>query len=101
MAMTVGVGCMTFALYDIHSLKQKRSIVKSIVHRIKNTFNISIAEVDCNDHLAVAVIGFTVTGNDTRVVNSILDKVLNMADDLRLAQLADHWIDIIHFGSSE
>ncbi|MCA1795279.1 MAG: DUF503 domain-containing protein, partial [Desulfobacteraceae bacterium] len=37
---------MTFALYDIHSLKQKRSIVKSIVHRIKNTFTISIAEVD-------------------------------------------------------
>lgn len=64
---------------------------------VLNRFNISIAEIDCNDHLSVAAIGFSVTGNDAGRVNSKLDKVLNMAEDLRLAQLADHWIEIIHY----
>jgi len=41
-------------------------------------------------------IGFSIIGNDSRVVNSKLDKVLNMADDLGLAQIADTQIEIIH-----
>ncbi len=94
--MVVGIGKIQFRLYDIHSLKQKRSIVKSIIHRIKNTFNISIAEIDLNDSHSWAIIGFSIIGNDTRVVNSKLDKVILMAENLGLAQLADSDIEIIH-----
>lgn len=94
--MIVGAGKIKFRLYNIHSLKEKRTIVKSILQRIKNKFNISIAEIDLNDSHDWAEIGFSITGNDARVVNSKLDKVMNMADDLGLAVIFDTWIEIIH-----
>jgi uncharacterized protein YlxP (DUF503 family) len=94
--MVVGTGKIKFRLYDVHSLKEKRKIVKSIVGRIHNKFNISIAETDLNDSHEWAEIGFSIVGNNARTVNSKLDKVLNMADDLGLAMVADTWIEIIH-----
>lgn len=94
--MVVGTGKIKFKLYGISSLKEKRSIVKSIINRIKKKFNVSIAEIDYNDSHLWAQIGFSIIGNDSRVVNSKLDKVLNMADDLGLAQIADTQIEIIH-----
>jgi len=94
--MVVGTGKIKFKLYGVGSLKEKRSIVKSIINRIKKKFNVSIAEIDYNDSHLWAQIGFSIIGNDSRVVNSKLDKVLNMADDLGLAQIADTQIEIIH-----
>ncbi|WP_041279449.1 DUF503 domain-containing protein [Desulfobacula toluolica] len=94
--MIVGTGKIKFRLFHINSLKEKRKIVKSIVHRIKNKFNISIAETDLNDSHDWAQIGFAIIGNDSRLVNSKLDKVINMADDLGLAMIADTHIEIIH-----
>ena len=96
LAMIVGTGKIKFRLYDINSLKAKRKIVKSIIHRIKNKFNISIAETDFNDSHDWAEVGFSIIGNNARVVNSKLDKVINMADDLGLAMIVDTQIEIIH-----
>ncbi len=94
--MVVGTGKIKFRLYGVTSLKQKRSIVKSIIHRIKNRFNISIAEIDCNNSHTWSRIGFSITGNDSRVVNSKIDKVFNLACDIGLAQVADTQMEIIH-----
>ncbi len=96
LTMIVGTGKIKFKLFDINSLKAKRKIVKSIVYRIKNKFNISIAETGLNDSHDWAQIGFAIIGNDARIVNSKLDKVINMADDLGLAMIADTHIEIIH-----
>lgn len=94
--MVVGTGIIEFKLYGIGSLKEKRRIVKSIINRIKNKFNISIAETDFNDsHLRVQI-GFSITGNDPRLVNSKIDKIFNMADEMGLAQITDTQMEIIH-----
>jgi hypothetical protein len=94
--MVVGTGKIKFKLYGVGSLKEKRSIVKAIIHRIKNKFNISIAETDYNDSHLWAQIGFSMVGNDARLVNSKLDKVFNFADDMGLAQIADTQMEILH-----
>ena len=94
--MVVGTGKIKFKLYGVSSLKEKRRIVKAIINRIKNKFNISIAETDYNDSHLWAQIGFSITGNDSRMVNSKLDKVFNMADDMGLAQITDTQMEIIH-----
>ncbi len=78
------------------SLKGKRKIIKSIIQRLRNNFNISVAETDFNDSHEWAEIGFSLTGNDTRVINSKLDKVINFADELGLALIVDTQIEIIH-----
>ncbi len=94
--MVVGTGKIKFRLFDVRSLKQKRKIVKSMIRRIDNTFNASVAEIDLNDSHEWACIGFSIVGNDARRVNSKLDKVINFADELGLAMIADSVIEIIH-----
>nr|NJM01341.1 DUF503 domain-containing protein [Desulfobacula sp.] len=94
--MVVGTGKIKFRIFDTGSLKGKRKIVKSIIQRIRNNFNISIAETDFNDSHDWLEIGFSITGNDPQVVNSKLDKVINFADELGLAVIVDTQIEIIH-----
>ena len=94
--MVVGLGIMTFRLHDCHSLKGKRRIVKAIIQQMRNTFNISVAEVESNDLHQRAVIGFALVGNNRAVINSKLDKVLNMVDDLGLAEMIDSEMEIMN-----
>lgn len=95
--MVVGVGRLVFRLHDCHSLKAKRSIVKTIIQRLKNRFNISVAETGLNDTLSLAEIGLSMTGNDRRAVNSALDTVFNAADRLGLAEIIEQDMEIVSF----
>jgi uncharacterized protein YlxP (DUF503 family) len=95
-AMIVGVGIITFRLHDCHSLKGKRTIVKSIISRLRNNFNASVAEVGSNDNHQRAEIGVSLVGNDPRLINSKLDKLFNLADELGLAEIIDTEMEIIH-----
>jgi uncharacterized protein len=94
--MVVGIGMITFRIHDCHSLKGKRGVVKSIVGRIGNRFNISMAEVGANDLYQRAEIGFALVGNDRTVINSKIDKVFNMAEELGLAEVIDTQMEIIN-----
>ena len=95
--MVVGTGKITFRLYDIHSLKEKRKIVKSQTQRLKNKFNISISETGLNDNLSWSEIGFSITGNDRQKINSTLDRVIETLDGMGLAQIVDTKIEIINY----
>ncbi len=95
--MVTGLGVITFRLHDCHSLKAKRKITRSLIARLRNQFNASIAEVGANDSHQKALIGFSLTGNDARVINSKVDKLINMAQELGLAEIVDTDVEIIHF----
>jgi len=47
--MIVGTGLITLRLHDCRSLKGKRKVVKSMINRLRNNFNLSVAEVGAND----------------------------------------------------
>lgn len=93
--MVAGILAIHFRIHDCGSLKAKRKIVKSIIQRIKNTYNASVAEVGANELYQRAEIGVAVIGNDRRVINSKLDKIIDMADELGLAEIIDSEIEII------
>ncbi|QTA78648.1 DUF503 [Desulfonema limicola] len=94
--MVVGIGLITFRLYDCHSLKAKRKIVKAVVARLQNNFNASVAEVGSNDNLQGAEIGFSLVGNDRQLINSKIDKVFNLAESLGLAEIIDTEMEIFN-----
>jgi uncharacterized protein YlxP (DUF503 family) len=94
--MKIGTGTIKFRLFGVNSLKEKRKIIKSIISRIQNKFNISIAETGLNDSHDWALIGFAIVGNETGLVNSKVDKIFNMAEDMDLAMVADTEMEIIH-----
>ena len=61
----------------VRSLKEKRRIVKSLLARLGNSFNISIAEVGDNDVLRRATIGAAVVSNSRSHGDEVIAKVVN------------------------
>ena len=94
--MVIGTGLITLRLHDCRSLKGKRKVIKSMINRLRNNFNVSIAEVGANDIYQRAEIGFCLVGNDAALINSKIDMVFNMAEDLGLAEIIDTEMEIIH-----
>jgi uncharacterized protein YlxP (DUF503 family) len=73
--MIVGVMTASLHLQGICSLKEKRSIVKSVIGRLQSRFNASISEVDHNDSKEVAVLGVSIIGNDTVFIGTQLESI--------------------------
>ncbi len=94
--MIVGVGVITFRLHACRSLKSKRKIVKSVIGKMRSHFNLSAAETGANDIYHRAEIGFALVGNSAPLINSKIDKIFNMVDDLGLAEITDTEMEIIH-----
>jgi len=92
--MHVGICTLHLRLAGSHSLKEKRRIVKSIKDRVKNKFNVSIAEVDMLDSWQWAVLGVACVSNDSGFANSVLSNVINLIEDIHLAELVDYKIEI-------
>lgn len=86
--MVVGVLEITLTLFENATLKEKRSIVKKTIHRIRNKFNAAAAEVAEQDAHSYAVIGIVVVGNDRQFINSCLDKIENFVYQLGLAEIS-------------
>jgi uncharacterized protein YlxP (DUF503 family) len=93
--MTVGVALVVFRLHEIHSLKDKRRIVKSLVEKSRNRFNVSVAEVGDQDVYERTSIGIAAIGNDGRVLNSLLDRIVDFMDSLALAELISREMELI------
>ena len=74
--MIVGVMTAQLSMQGITSLKGKRSIVKSLIGRLKSRFNISISEVDHQDSKASAVIGIAIVSNDSRFIDQQFDAII-------------------------
>ena len=87
--MVVGIGTITLRLHDCRSLKGKRKVVKSIISQMRNNFNASVAEVGANDIHQRAKIGYSMVGNNQSVINSKLDKAINLVDAMGIAEIID------------
>ncbi len=94
--MVIGFGVLTFRVHECRSLKAKRSVVKALIAQIRNHFNASVAEVGANDIHQRAQIGFAMAGSDHQLINAKIDKLINFAEDLGLAEMIDTEMEIIH-----
>lgn len=94
--MVVGTVRISLYIQDNHSLKEKRKIVKSVIAKVHQKFNASIAEVDSNDKWQMIGLGISVVGNDRRFVNSALDNILSYVDSLYLGEVIDSDMEIVN-----
>jgi uncharacterized protein YlxP (DUF503 family) len=74
--MIIGVMKAELHLQGVTSLKGKRSIVKSVIGRLKSRFNVSVSEVDHQDEKTL-VIGIAVVSNETRFIDQQFDAIIN------------------------
>jgi uncharacterized protein YlxP (DUF503 family) len=93
--MFIGVCRLALHLPENSSLKGKRKVVKSIVARVKNKFNVSIAEIEDHDKWQKINIGIATISNDKKHANSILVNIVSFIENLCLAELIDYEIQIL------
>ncbi|MDP6416382.1 MAG: DUF503 domain-containing protein [Gammaproteobacteria bacterium] len=80
----MGVCKINLRFPENESLKGKRQIVNSLRSKIRNKFNVSMAEVGGNEAWQVSTIGITCVGNDSRHLNEVIDSVLEYIENSRL-----------------
>lgn len=79
--MIIGTGKIYLYANWVHSLKEKRMIVKSIMDKVKNKFNISIAEVENLDMHKSIVIGIACVSNSAKHSNSCIQNVITYIEE--------------------
>lgn len=79
---------------EAQSLKEKRWILKSLIARIRNKFNVSVSEVDNQDSWQMATLGVAHAGSDRVLTNKVLDQVRNFTEEDRSIELVDSRLEI-------
>ena len=74
--MHLGVCRVTLRLPENNSLKGKRRLFHSLSSRLRQRFNVSVAEVGDNELWQLATIGICCVSNSSRHVDEMLEKVL-------------------------
>lgn len=90
----VGLLNIDVQIPECRSLKAKRKIVQSITTRLRQRFNVSVAEVGFQDKWQRCRVGVCVVSNDCRLVDSQLRKVLNFLEGTGLVIVLDFDIEI-------
>jgi uncharacterized protein YlxP (DUF503 family) len=93
--MIVGAAVVELHVHGSQSLKQKRGVVRSIVQRLRNRFNVSVAEIGGQGTWQVAVLGIVSTGSDRKYVRGQLHKALAYVEELHLAEVTGGDVELI------
>jgi uncharacterized protein len=91
------VGLCTVELYipDGHSLKAKRQVLLSLKDRLRDKFNVSIAEVGDQDLWQKAVLGMACVANEGAYVNKVLDQAINVIRAVPTIELVQFRIEML------
>jgi len=82
--MNIGVAKINLRFPENQTLKGKRHILQSVITRVRDKFNVAVAEVDNGDKWQLATIGISYVSNDNRHVNEVLDHILDYICSIRL-----------------
>ena len=93
--MVVGLASIDIHIPESGSLKSKRHFLKGIKDRVKNKFNVSIAEVGHNDLWQRTTIGISVVANDKKFANRVLSQVVEYINKENEIQILDYSIEIL------
>ena len=93
--MRIGICTFYLMISDCQSLKEKRQVLKSLKDQTKNKFNVSVAEVNAQNHHRQATLGVACVANDAQDANRVLSKVVNFVEQFRLAEIVKYEIEII------
>jgi hypothetical protein len=96
--MVVGVCQISLSLPGVSSLKAKRSIVRKVLDRTANRFNVSVAEVGRQDAHRQALLGFAVVSGDRRHANSMLDSIAEFVQGSADTVVLNRSIELVSVG---
>ena len=85
------IAAMTFRLHApwVHSLKEKRMIVKSLVAQMQNRFHVSAAEIEEQDTHQIIVIGAAAVVPHNALADSLMDEISQFVETATDAQILE------------
>lgn len=95
--MFIGVLWVRLYASEPQSLKDKRRILKSLIQRLQNKFNISVAESGAMDSWNDSELGIVCVSNESTHANSVVSNVLNFIECDGWFEVTDTRTEIIHY----
>ena len=93
--MSVGVCRLKIHIPGSRSLKDKRSVVKSLIARLRQQFNLSVAEVDDQELWQIATISLACVSNHNDRVDEVLSAAISLIGrDFPTIEIVEKEIDI-------
>ena len=92
----MNIAVMTFRLRApwVHSLKEKRMIVKSLTAQLQNRFHVSAAEIDEQDVHQIIVISVAGIVPHNAMADSLMDKISSFVEENTEAEILDEMREI-------
>jgi uncharacterized protein YlxP (DUF503 family) len=95
--MIVALARLTLHLPENHSLKGKRKVIKSLVEKLRQRFEVAVAEVDDHDLWQKSQLGMALVSNDTQVLDARVSKIIQFIEDQHVVQLIDTKVEFWHW----
>ena len=92
----MNIATMTFRLHApwVHSLKEKRMIVKSLIAKLQNKFHVSAAEIDEQDTHQILVIGVAAVVPHNAMADSLMDEISQFVEENTETEILDETREI-------
>jgi len=78
--MFVGILQISFEIPDSLSIKNKRSVISSLKKRLRNTFNVSVAETDRLNNISIGFLVIACVASDKNYAYGIISNVVNFLE---------------------
>jgi len=93
--MFIGLCTIELHIPDSGSLKGKRQVIKSIKDRIRQNYNVSVAEIDGHDLWQRITLGIACVGKEKGYINGTLDKIIDSLERNHSVQLLKYKIEFM------
>lgn len=93
--MTVGILKLILFIQESNSLKAKRMVLHSLKARLRNNFNIAIAQIDDEDKWQKTTLAVVSVGKDRKNTNHTLSSVVNFIERFNSINLIDYEMELI------
>ena len=93
--MIVGLLTLDLHIPEANSLKSKRMVIKSLIQRIKNKFNVSVSEVDMQNLWQRSVIGIAYVSNETVMINRVFEKIRTQVNNTHSVELINSDMEML------
>jgi len=93
--MTVGILRLVIIIQDSNSLKQKRMVLHSLKARLRNNFNVAVAQIADEDKWQKSTLAVVGVEKNRNSINSILSRVVNFIENANSLELVNYEMELI------
>ncbi len=92
--MIVGSLRVRLLVREARTLKDKRQVVRSIKDRLRNAFNVSVAEVEAQDNRQLIVLGLAMVSTESHHLRTTFGQIVEALRCHPVAELLEHEVEV-------